>query len=58
MENDDDLREQLEQLATYPLNAVHAVIYRVTLLERDPLASSLRGGRWIPPGTLAVLYTN
>ncbi len=52
---EDELRETL---ASYRTSAIHATLYRATLFERDPLASSFRGGRWIPPGSKAVLYTS
>src|SRR3954470_3778968 len=52
---DDELRDEL---ATYSTRSVQTTLYRATLLERDPLVSSLRGGRWVPPGFRPVLYTS
>jgi|SRR5882672_516618 len=51
----DELRERL---AHYELTPLVRTLYRATLLDRNPLASSTRGGRWIPPGSLSVLYTS
>lgn len=52
---EDELRERL---ATHRLQSFVGTVFRATLLERDPLASSTRGGRWIPSGSLSVLYTS
>jgi hypothetical protein len=53
--NDDELREQL---AGHAQTAFQGILYRATLPGRDPLTSSYRGGRWVPPDTKAVLYTS
>src|SRR5258706_4681457 len=34
------------------------VVFRAALKTADPLAPSLRGGRWMIPNTTAVLYTS
>lgn len=52
---EDELREKL---ARYPLSAIQGIFYRATLLGRDPLTSSYRGGRWMPPDTTSVLYVS
>lgn len=52
---EDELRERL---AGYALTPIVRTLFRATLLDRDPLASSTRGGRWIPEGSLSVLYTS
>lgn len=52
---EDDVRERL---ASFRLRSIHGSVYRATLLERDPLVSSFRGGRWVPPDSVAVLYTS
>lgn len=51
----DDLRERL---AGFSLTTLDAELYRVTPIGQDPLAASTRGGRWMPPGEHAVLYTS
>ncbi|MGQ0544870.1 MAG: RES family NAD+ phosphorylase [Betaproteobacteria bacterium] len=52
---EDELRDRL---ANYGFRPLVRTLFRATLLDRDPLASSTRGGRWIPPGTFSVLYTS
>lgn len=38
--------------------AFSGTVYRVTLREVNPVAPSLRGGRWMLPNQTAVLYTS
>jgi hypothetical protein len=55
MRHDADL---LERLSAFPTETFDGFAYRATRQSLDPLAFSLRGGRWAPAGEMAVLYTS
>jgi RES domain-containing protein len=48
----------LERLGALPTEAFNGETFRATPSSLDPLAPSTRGGRWAPPGEIAVLYTS
>jgi len=52
---DDELRERL---AKFPQLANSGLCYRSTLIDRNPLVSSYRGGRWMARDATAVLYSS
>lgn len=50
--------ELLDKLETFPKQSFDGEIFRATRQQLDPLVSSISGGRWMPPGAAAVLYTS
>jgi len=48
----------LERLSRFRTEVFEGESFRATRKSLDPLAVSTRGGRWAPPGEIAVLYTS
>src|SRR4051812_46608396 len=55
MIRDPDL---LDALSGIPRESFATNVFRATRSGLDPLAPSMAGGRWMLPGTAAVLYTS
>jgi RES domain len=50
--------ELLDRLAGMPVESFAGQTFRATRQNHDPLAPSTYGGRWMPSGGAAVLYTS
>lgn len=48
----------VDRLAGLPIEVFGGEVFRATRVSLDPLAFSTRGGRWMPAGEVAVLYTS
>ena len=55
MIHDTALVRKLERLTT---TAFKEPVFRATRAGQEPLAASIHGGRWAPPGDVSVLYTS
>lgn len=51
-------RELLDRLDGLPKEAFSGHAFRTTRQNLDPLVSSTSGGRWMPNGAAAILYTS
>jgi len=51
-------REVLDRLDGFPKETFSGHAFRTTRQSLDPLVSSTSGGRWMPNGVAAVLYTS
>jgi RES domain-containing protein len=50
--------ELLDRLAAFSVETFRGEVFRATRRNLDPVAPSTNGGRWAPPGAIAILYTS